>query len=53
MEKYGVCLNEKTAGMGPGVGYCDKCNAPVIAKDGEYKKTCDCKAAAVITFNNK
>lgn len=53
MEKYGVCKNEKTAGMGPRVGYCEKCNAPVLYKNGDYEKSCDCSAAKVITFGNK
>jgi len=43
MEKYGVCKTEKEAGMGPTVGYCEKCQAPIIVqKDGLKRKTCDC-----------
>ena len=52
MEKYGVCKSEKEAGMGPGIGYCSECHAPVLNQDGKTKKTCNCKAAQVITFNN-
>jgi len=53
MEKYGVCKTEKQAGMGPKVGYCEKCQAPIVAINGEYKKTCDCDGSQVITFGNK
>lgn len=54
MEKYGVCKSEKTAGMGPSVGYCENCQAPIVAKNGEYEKTCSCdKGGKVITFGNK
>ena len=42
MTKYGVCKNEKTAGMGPKVGYCEKCNEPMIFKNGKYQPSCDC-----------
>jgi len=46
MEKYGVCNTEKTAGMGPKIGYCKICDAPVILDNGKIRKTCDCAEKA-------
>ncbi len=46
MEKYGVCNTEKTAGMGPKVGYCKICDAPIILDNGKIRKTCDCAEKA-------
>ena len=42
MEKYGVCKNTKTAGMGPSVGYCEICEAPIIYVKNKKTKTCNC-----------
>ena len=44
MEKYGVCKNTKTAGMGPSVGYCEICKAPIIYIKNKKTKTCSCKS---------
>lgn len=52
MIKYGVanaCNGdnmEKTAGMGPEVGYCEKCAAPIVLIKNKQQKTCSCKQAA-------
>lgn len=46
MEKYGVCNTEKTAGMGPKIGYCKICDAPVILDNGKIRKTCACNDKA-------
>ena len=49
MIKYGVanvCNGdnmEKTAGMGPEVGYCEKCAAPIVLIKNKQQKTCSCK----------
>lgn len=54
MEKYGVARISKTGkikeGMGPKIGYCAKCKAPVIRENNTTKKTCNCNDAQVITF---
>jgi hypothetical protein len=47
MEKYGVCKSEKEAGMGPEVGYCPKCEKPLLRQDnGRPMATCNCKKEA-------